>query len=316
MTDPFVIAVGGENLIDQVTTEGVVASHPGGSPFNVAVAAGRQGAIVHYVSPISTDGWGDMLAARLDEAGVTLTGGRRYLPTTMAGVTITKGIPEYLFERDGTAERDVSLASLSQAIAPEVSILHTGSLTLTDGPDAAVWEDVLAARYDAGGLVSIDPNVRLSVISDFETYAARIRRVIAKAHVLKLSDEDLEGLYPDLDQDAAMADVLAQTPAALVVLTRGSQGASAWVQGVRIDVPPRPANPLVDTVGAGDTFMATLLVRLGLLGYLDAGRLAQLTPATAQAILTHAALAAAINCERDGCNPPTEADLKAALETS
>ena len=67
---PGQIAVGGENLIDYVNSEGVEPAFAGGSPFNVAMALGRQGADVSYISPISTDHWGDMLAGTLGSAGV------------------------------------------------------------------------------------------------------------------------------------------------------------------------------------------------------------------------------------------------------
>ena len=103
-----VIAVGGENLIDHVTRDGEVSALAGGSPFNVAMALGRQGAETHYMTPISTDEWGDLLAETLLESDVMLQGGRRDEPTTMARVTVTDGIPAYRFERDGTAERMVS----------------------------------------------------------------------------------------------------------------------------------------------------------------------------------------------------------------
>ncbi len=59
------IAVGGENLIDYVNREGVATAYPGGSPYNVAMALGRLGANVTYISPISDDHWGDMLAETL-----------------------------------------------------------------------------------------------------------------------------------------------------------------------------------------------------------------------------------------------------------
>lgn len=311
MTD-IRIAVGGENLIDQVTTDGDTVSHPGGSPFNVAMAAARQGAAVSYVSPISTDAWGQMLAGRLTDDGVTLTGGRNDLPSTMAKVTVEAGIPSYVFDRDKTAERAVTEASLLRAIPDDAQVVHTGSLTLIDGADAAAWEATMAHLYASGKVVSLDPNVRLSIIRDIHSYRARILRMIRRVHVLKLSDEDLEGLFPGTPEAEAIAALRAATPARILVLTRGGAGASAWVDGSVVEVPVHPAQPLVDTVGAGDTYMASLLVGLGLMGYLSPARLDTLTAADAQTIMTRASRAASLNCERAGCNPPTEAELAAA----
>lgn len=311
MADP-IIAVGGENLIDQVTTDATTVSHPGGSPFNVARAAALQGARVAYISPISTDRWGDMLADRLTDAGVALTGGRNDRPTTMARVVVEKGIPEYSFEREGTAERAVDAAFLTEQVFREASALHTGSLALIDGEDADAWEETLSRAYDRGLLVSVDPNVRMSLISNPKAYRDRIMRIVGKAHLLKLSDEDLTGLFGPLDEAEALAQLRTKTPASLVVLTRGPQGVSAWLGDTRLDLPaPRP-DPLVDTVGAGDTFMATLLATLAARGYLAPDPLAKITPQVARSILSRAAQAAALNCERAGCNPPTKADLDAA----
>lgn len=310
MADP-VIAVGGENLMDQVITDGHMASYPGGSPYNVAFAAARQDAKVHYISPISTDSWGDILATRLGEAGVCLTGGRSDRPTTLARVTICNDTPKYTFQRHNTAERAVDLKSLSPRIDNGVGALHTGSLALNDGPDAQAWEDTLSRAHDRGLLVSVDPNVRLSIIANADQYRARIRRIIAKVHLLKLSDEDLTDLYPDASEADATATVLKTTSATLVILTRGPQGMSAWLHGERLDFPAPPPVSLVDTVGAGDTYMGTILATLALRGALTPKAFSGLKSDVTQDILNRAAKAAALNCQRAGCNPPTTAELDA-----
>lgn len=308
------IALGGENLIDHVTTEGDVVAHPGGSPYNVAMALGRQEVPVRYVSPISNDTWGDLLADTLTASGVTLSGARVKEPTTLARVTVSNGIPSYGFERDGTAERMVRVEDLTAHLAGAVA-LHTGSLALTDGPDADVWEAVCKAAYAAGCVVSIDPNVRLSVISEPESYRARLFRMMGKTHIVKLSDEDLDGLFPGMGQAAALSELRAITSATLLVLTQGSGGCSAWLRDLKIDIPAAPVPNLVDTVGAGDTFTATLLAGLYETQALSPDGLSNLTPAELTTRLERASQAAAINCSRAGCNPPTRADLNAALST-
>lgn len=307
------VAVGGENLIDYVNREGQAAAHAGGSPFNVAMALGRQGVRVAYISPISTDSWGEMLAETLVGSGVVLTGGRRGEPTTMARVTVESGIPSYSFERDGTAERMVTAASLAAALPNDARAIHTGSLTLTDGADADAWEQFCATCYAEGRVVSLDPNVRLSVIADPEAYRARILRMCGRTHLLKLSDEDLAALFPGKDEAEALTDLRARTSARVIVLTRGGQGVTALLDGVRIDLPAVPVTHLADTVGAGDTFTATLLAGLADLGALSPEGIAALTGQTLTALLTRAATAAALNCAAEGCDPPTRAALDAAL---
>ena len=313
MIQRALIAVGGENLIDYVDREGVATAYPGGSPYNVAMALGRLGAHVAYISPISDDRWGDLLAETLVNSNVVLSGGRRPEPTTMARVTVTSGIPSYRFERDGTAERAVTLASLGAALPADAQAIHTGSLTLTDGADAEAWERFCAACFDEGVLVSLDPNVRVSVISDMAGYRARIRRMCERTHLLKLSDEDLAALFPGLEPESAIAALRAATSARFVVLTRGGDGISAWMDGSRIDMPAETIPQLVDTVGAGDAFSAALLAGLAETGALSPNGLDALTGDTLHALLRHANAAAALNCTRAGCNPPTRAELDAVL---
>lgn len=313
MTDNCLIAVGGENLIDYVNRDGEATAYPGGSPFNVAMALGRQGAEVAYVSPISTDQWGEMLSGTLIASGVDLTGPRRPEPTTMARVTVSDGIPDYDFERDGTAERMVSVDSLHEALPAAAVAIHTGSLTLTGGPDAEAWEAFLAGCYHAGRTVSIDPNVRLSVVRDPESYRARILRASERCHLFKLSDEDLEALFPDRDPEAALADLKALTSARLVVLTRGNAGVQAWLGDAEVNQASVPVADLADTVGAGDTFTATLLAGLAEAECLTPQGLERLDPAQLAVLLHRAATAASLNCAREGCDPPSRAEIDAAL---
>ena len=313
MVQKALIAVGGENLIDYVDREGVATAYPGGSPYNVAMALGRLGANVTYISPISDDPWGGLLAETLVNSNVVLSGGRRPEPTTMARVTVTDGIPTYSFERDGTAERAVTLPSLRAALPANARAIHTGSLTLTDGPDADAWEGFCAGCFDEGVLVSLDPNVRVSVISDIAAYRARIRRMLKRANLVKLSDEDLEALFPFLEPASALDELREATSARLVVLTKGGDGVSAWLDDSRIDMAAEPIPRLADTVGAGDTFSAALLAGLAEIGGLSPDGLKTLKSDKLRTLLRRAIAAAALNCARAGCDPPTQAELEAAL---
>lgn len=304
-----VFAVGGENLIDHVTNEGQVSAKVGGSPFNVARGLGRQGANVSYVSPISTDPWGGKLATALEASNVHLTGGRVDLPTTMARVMVEHGIPSYRFEREGTAERAITTDGLQTLIA-DADVVHTGSLTLTDGTDADAWASVLKRAYMQGKFVSFDPNVRMSVVSDMKAYRSRIHEVLKATTFLKLSDEDLEELFPDASFDVAVERLVEATSAILVVITKGPEGAVALFNGNRIKIDAAPVPNLVDAVGAGDTFTATMLAGLDRHRCLAAHQLTTLGAHDLTQLLVQASQAAAINCSREGCDPPTWAELQ------
>lgn len=299
--------VGGENLIDLVQLDQqdglpLYQAIPGGSPFNLAIAAGRQGLQTGYLTPISTDKSGDLLAARLDEAGVVLTGGRHPAPSSLAMVTLTNGVPSYSFYRDGTAERQISEDRLTAALTTDARLFHIGSLALAGGADADVWEALSARCKQAGIAVSLDPNVRAGLIADPDSYRARLARMMQLADIIKLSDEDLTWIYPDQSEQDALAQLVKDSGASVLVLTRGENGASLFHDGHWHDEPVAPMDELKDTVGAGDTFMATMLVWLVQNGAI--GQLAGLSLGDKLAMVRRAAQAAAINCSRQGCNPP------------
>ena len=306
------LLVGGENLMDMVQIgekdgQSLYQAIPGGSPFNVALAAGRQQVPVRYITPISDDTSGDQLAALLSDAGVELGGARFVAPTSLAMVSLIEGIPSYAFYRNGTAERLVTTSALNAHLADNPSIFHIGSLAITGGEDAAIWEAFAHAAKAQGLLISLDPNIRASFISDVPDYMARLGRILAISDIVKLSDEDLAWLYKDQSEEAALGQLRSMTNADIVVLTRGGEGARFYHAGSWQDVDPAQVSDLKDTVGAGDTFMASMLAWL--MGHADLKNLASLTGADKGQMVRHAAKAAAMNCERQGCNPPTSDEL-------
>lgn len=306
------ILVGGENLMDMIQTghqneNCLFEAVPGGSPYNLAMAAGRQGVSVGYLTPISQDSNGDQLAQKLIGSNVLLCGSRSPAPTSLAMVNIENGVPSYAFYREGTAERQVDLDELSRNLTDQASIFHIGSLGLTGGEDAVAWEAFAKRAKDQGVKVSLDPNVRASLIHDPSAYRARIERMMALADILKLSDEDLEWLYEGADQEQALTEMLSHTNAEVIVLTKGGEGSSIWHEGSWHDMPSQPLKQLSDTVGAGDTFMASMLVWLT--QNADIEQLDSLSLSQKKDMQTYAGKAAALNCERQGCNPPWSSEL-------
>lgn len=307
------IAVGGENLIDfvQGASEGLptYTANPGGSPYNCAIALARQGVETGYMTPISTDALGGLLASRLEADGVVLLADRSDKPTSLAVVSLEEGIPSYAFHRADTAERQVDLVMLQEITPDGLNAFHVGGLAVADGTDANDWQAYFSACASRGICTSLDPNVRASLIHDRKGYMVRIERLLADARVLKLSDEDLFWMYPEADLESAIAVLRSKTDAGLVVVTLGPEGAIGFAGEQRVQIVAAPVDPLIDTVGAGDTFMATLLAQLERDGLLGAEDLKAMSAETLERVLKTASRAAAINCTRSGCNPPTLAEL-------
>jgi len=313
------ISIGGENLIDLVSGAPDEAglpryvANPGGSPFNVAMAAGRQGQEVAYLTPVSEDALGVLLAERLVQSKVTLAAPRMPHPTSLAVVSITDGIPSYAFHRNATAERQVTGAGLERDMPARTSLFHVGSLALVGGADADVWEAFFAECQNRGIMTSLDPNVRPGLITNRDGYVARIRRMMRHADIFKLSDEDLLWLYPDRSLEAALADCRADCDAALFILTMGGDGSRLFLGDRQTGIAMTAAAPVVDdladTVGAGDTYMASILCWAMESGLTSRAALAGIGEDALAKAAARAGEAAAINCRRSGCNPPWRDEL-------
>ncbi len=325
------LVIGGENLFDMISEvkDGALSykAVPGGSPYNTAVAAGRLGAQVCYLSPISNDHLGDHLVRYLSDSQVSFLGDRVEAPTSLALVNLSNGQASYQFYRTDTAERLVQLNALKdkcrQAINQEYSMLHIGSLALTGEEDGETWCQVFEWAHSKM-LTSVDLNIRPQFIEHEVNYRQRLQRIMNAATVVKLSDEDLAWWLDsnanseqvkskktkelsDAEIELACFKLLESISAKMLLLTQGSYGSRLFVQNQAndfVDSSLRPAfktESFKDTVGAGDTFMGVFLAKLQELKVTSSHTwtLQELRPA-----LRYASMAATINCERVGCNPP------------
>lgn len=327
------ILVGGENLIDFIQTQSssdkgalpTYRANPGGSPYNIAKALGRQvqgNFSVGYLTPISNDSLGELLASGLSttNTNVKLLAPRRSDPTSLAVVSLKDGVPSYQFYRERTAERMVSRSGLESSAPSDAIALVLGSLALTGGADADVWADFYCKRYGAGLFTMLDPNIRAAFIHDRKAYMSRLNRVLKHTDLIKLSDEDLEWIAGGSDLIREASDILERSSAPIIVVTKGADGAFALGRkggaSARLEVHLKaaPVNGLRDTVGAGDTFGATLLASLAQTGRLCVEALSAMSASEVEAWMWRASCAAAMNCEREGCNPPRVEEIDAAVK--
>lgn len=308
------IAVIGENVIDIFTeADGRFIAKTGGSPLNLAIACALQKVPVSYLSPLSSDAFGDAFLQLLQQRGVTAGWPQRSAaPSSLAFVRIdANGQPSYSLYRQGIADRDYSAEQLIAALPADCQILHTGSLAL-EPQDAAKLLPVLHAAKARGIRLSVDINVRLQFVSDVNAYRQQIGQVLELADYIKASDEDLAALYPALPLDAAVANVRQLAPEALLALTCGAEGATLYLGQQSLFQPVIKPTVFIDTVGAGDTFFANLLVQL--LQLHPAGKaLSTLDLAHCRTALQRACLAASLNIAKAGCEPPDKVSLDQAL---
>jgi len=302
----------GEALIDMLprtSTEGEAcfAPHAGGAVFNTAIALGRLGVPSAFFSGVSRDMLGEILAETLVASGVdTRLLARSDRPTTVAFVKLVKGQATYAFYDEGTAGRMLSIADLP-ALPADITTLFFGGISLVNDPAASTYA-ALQARESGARVTMIDPNIRPGFIAGQEAaYRARIGPMLARADIVKLSDEDLHWLEGDGDLTALARGILARGPK-LVFITEGARGARAVTATQDRFVAARRV-PVVDTVGAGDTFNAGVLAALHGAGALSKAGIGRLCDATLDAALALGTRAAAITVSRAGANAPWAHEL-------
>lgn len=240
----------GEAIVDVVSTATDERAHPGGSPLNVAIGLARLGASVTLATRIGTDANGRMLSRHLAQSGVRLTSGSVDPGIRTSSATATIGA-------DGSAqyEFDISWDVVDLPVSG-FGLIHTGSIGALLSPGS----EAVAACFDQSEptvLRSFDPNIRASVLGPRADVLPLVERLARRSSVIKLSDEDASWLHDGLDA-AAVSAHYARLGAAIVVVTLGSDGSlvrcgeeTAFVASRTVDV--------VDTIGAGDSYMAGLL---------------------------------------------------------
>ncbi|MCE0763408.1 carbohydrate kinase [Pseudonocardia kujensis] len=318
MADNGVIAVAGEALVDVVPApaEGYFEFAPGGSPANVAVGLARLGVGARMLARLGSDFLGRRLRAHLGGNGVDLS----HVvdapeQSSLALVEVgPDGVADYDFRITGTSDWQWTPDELAGALDGIVA-LHSGSLALTVEPGAPVLRELMA-KAAGSATVSYDPNCRPRLMGDPAEVLRGVHEMLAVADVVKVSDEDLRWLLPDVPPGEVLDDWAGRGPA-LVAVTLGGDGVlAATAKGIRTSMPGR-AVEVVDTVGAGDSFSAALLAALharDLLGPARRGALRGLSALTLDEVLEECVTAASITCSRRGAQPPTTEELRAALQ--
>lgn len=312
----------GESLIDEVhRPDGSSAEHPGGSIANVALTLGRLGRDVRLATWLGRDERGDAVRAWLAESDVTLAEGSDGAGRTSAALaTLDDG-------GSASYEFDLTWRVPEQTTAgPDTLAVHTGSIAAVLEPGGSQVRSLVEAAR-ATSTITYDPNARPVIMGSADEARGRIEALVALSDVVKVSDEDLDWLYPGEDPVVAarawFAGRVGAEPAAdgagapgtqspaLVVVTRGGAGAVAIVADGEVEV-KAPRAEVVDTVGAGDSFMGALIDGLwehDLLGAARRDALRSITTESVTAVLERCVAVAAITVSRAGANPPRRKEL-------
>lgn len=306
------IVVIGEALVDLVVRgDGPPIAHVGGSPLNVATGLARLGREVVLGTTLGADAHGDTIREHLRRNHVRTVELAPTAPTSsMAVATLDdagRATYDFRIEWHPTTTPDLSPAS-------GMAALHTGSLATALQPGARTIVHAVQAAHDSGSCtLTYDPNIRPALLGDPELVRREVESLVRIMDVVKASDEDLAWLYPAVPHEDVAARWASSGPA-LVVVTRGAEGAHAAFGTQVVDV-ATPEVSVVDTVGAGDAFMAGLLAGLDQRGALGGKRrddLRDLSRSTVVELLRGATEVAALTVTRPGADPPTLDDITRA----
>ncbi|WIB26476.1 carbohydrate kinase [Curtobacterium sp. MCSS17_015] len=284
----------GEALVDVVDRPAGRVEQPGGSPMNVAVGLARLGTPARLVCALGDDDRGSAVLAHVAASGVAVDATRIGRTSTAVATIEEHGGASYAFDLDWRLDPvDVPAGT---------PLVHVGSIGAVLRPGAGAVLDAVRGR-PSGTLCSLDPNVRPTITPDRDAVLAALAPLVAEADVVKLSDEDAAWLWPDRDVDAVLDGLLA-AGVGLAAVTLGGSGCAIASRSARRRS-PAPAVEVVDTIGAGDSFMSGLLVGV-LSGRVEPG---DLDGAELERLAGLALACAAVTVSRPGADPPTRAEL-------
>ena len=326
----------GEALIDmiRVSAPGSKESFvplPGGSPYNTAIALGKMKVPVRFLGKFSTDFFGEILLKRLRDNNVSdelII--RSNNNSTLAFVRLAKGKePQYVFYTEGTADRSLEIKDLPPNLPTDTKCILFGSIAMTMEPLASTIDALIlreatrknADPMDGAPIISFDPNIRPFMIKDRNAFINRFEKWVAASTIAKLSAADSEYLYPKMEVEKALQKILAMGPR-LSICTIGKKGALALLRrndgSVTKVSAPVVDLPVIDTIGAGDTFHGAFLAWLNIKNKMSRSSLANLSETDLYNALFFANKAASIVCSRRGAEPPTLREverLKGAVKT-
>jgi fructokinase len=292
----------GEALIDLIPDGTERKAVVGGGPANTSKALAKLGVATQFIDGISSDQYGQMILKELHHDGVLLDYSNfSDKPTCLAIVSLSpSGGATYEFVIDGTATFDFSNSWLPDPFELKPSLLHIGTLVTAIEPAAFILHEWASKVAEVAPIV-FDPNIRPAVMGNRDLYVAAVEKWVAISSAVKVSDDDLNWLYPGESIDSVVNRWLSDG-VALVVVTFGSNGLTGFTSDGKVEVGAVKV-VVVDTVGAGDTVGAVLVEAI-----IEKG-LANLNGDNLKATLTRAAKAAAITCSRSGAKPPSKLEI-------
>ncbi|WP_335562665.1 carbohydrate kinase family protein [Neobacillus vireti] len=257
----------GELLIDLIPHHDYTADAPayeakvGGAPINVLSGLAKWGHATAYISKVGNDAFGGYLKKQVKGANIhvefVLT--EESAPTTVAIVSLDEEKNRtFDFIRNPGADQLLSKKEIPWDLIRDAKVFHFGSLSLTHHPSREATLSALKFAKENHKTISFDPNYRPLLWENQDEAKQWMVEGLKWADIVKISDEEVQ--FITNEEDALMAaQVLADTHhIPLLVMTKGKEGAVVVCNGFVLEEQGIKVQP-VDTTGAGDSFMASVL---------------------------------------------------------
>ncbi len=304
------IICSGENLIDFVPNSEDSESFKacvGGSPLNTAIGLGAMKTPVYFFSRISNDFFGKKIISFLKKHNVKTNLIQKTSDKTTLGFISNKKKPEFAFYANQTADRNLTHYSFKSTVLKKIMLAHFSSISLVLKPGSETYFKMIKSLKN-NSLISIDPNVRGSLIENKQKFLKRFNEFLKLADIIKLSDEDFNYINSNKNPDKIIPSWIKKNNILFVIFTMGENGSILYTQNFRIYIKSYKVK-IKDTVGAGDIYQAAVINYLYKSKNLNKNKLLNLTKYEWEECLKFASKAAAICCTKEGCYPPTEIEM-------
>lgn len=259
----------GELLID-FTENGVseqgnplLEANPGGAPCNVLSMLQKLGKQTAFIGKVGNDGFGNLLEKAIVEQGISSVGLKKddEVHTTLALVLkLANGDRDFAFYRKPGADVNINADEIDEDLIRKARLFHFGSLSLTDEPARSATQKAIGIAEDAGLIISFDPNLREPLWPSLDAAHEQIDYGMKHAHVLKISDNEIQWFTGREDFDEGIQKLKEDYPnLKLICLSMGPDGSRAYYNDLKVEQAPFLQAGTIETTGAGDTFCANMI---------------------------------------------------------
>ena len=293
----------GEALIDFIPLEPkptlaeveAFAKRPGGAPANVAVAAAKLGSSANFVGMVGDDPFGHFLIDTISGYGVNVDFMRttKEAKTALAFVTLGEnGARDFSFYRSPSADLLLKKEDVADLEFRNTDLLNFGTVDLVDYPVRYATEYLLKKAKKAGAAILFDPNIRKDLWNDLDACKQVILEFAKYAEIFKMADDEIGFITGKTSVEEGVAYAQNELHVPNVIVTLGSKGSEIFCDKKKAFAPSVKIK-VVDTTGAGDSFVGAFMNRLDVSGK----RINELSEDELTEILSFANLAAAMVCE-------------------